>query len=70
MFVADVCIGKPFVAPGPRGYTSPPKGYHSVFGKGRFAQAGSTSNSGVQNNEFITYERESHRLRYLVEFDT
>lgn len=70
MFVADVCIGKPFVAPGPRGYTSPPKGYHSVFGKGRFAQAGSSQNSGVQNNEFITYERESHRLRYLVEFDT
>ena len=70
MFVADVCLGKPYVAPGPSGYTKPPSGFHSVFGKGRFAQSGSSNNSGVQNNEFITYERDSHRLRYLVEFDT
>jgi hypothetical protein len=61
MFVADVAIGKPFVAPGPRGYTSPPKGYHSVFGK--------AGHSHVQNNEFITYEPDSNRLRYLVEFN-
>lgn len=70
MFVTDVCIGKPFVAPGPRGYTGPPSGYNSVFGKGNFKQFGSSQSSGVANNEFITYERESHRLRYLVEFDT
>jgi hypothetical protein len=62
MFVADVVLGKPFVAPGPRGYTQPPKGHHSVFGK--------MSSSGVANNEFITYTTDSNRLRYLVEFDT
>lgn len=61
MFVADVAIGNPYVAPRAHGYTAPPKGFHSVFGKANV--------SGVQNNEYITYERDSHRLRYLVEFD-
>ena len=61
MFAADVVLGKPFVAPGPRGYTGPPSGHQSVLGKAGVSQ--------VQNNEFITYERESHRLRYLIEFD-
>lgn len=70
MFISDVCIGKPFVAPRSHGYTKPPAGHHSVFGKGNFPQAGVPINSGVANNEFVTFERESHRLRYLVEFDT
>ena len=60
MLIADVAIGKPFVAPGARGYDGPPKGYHSIMGKAGV--------SHVQNNEFITFERETHRLRYLVEF--
>ncbi|MCK4824458.1 hypothetical protein KA005_52390, partial [bacterium] len=61
MFIADVALGKPFVAPGPRGYTAPPSGYHSVFGK---------AGHSVANNEFITYSGDTNRLRYLVEFDT
>ncbi len=60
MFITDVAIGKPFVAPHAFPYTGPPKGHHSVMGKAGF--------SGVHNNEFITFERETHRLRYLVEF--
>lgn len=62
MFVADVSLGKPFVAPGPRGYTSAPSGHHSVFG-----QAGV---SRVANNELIVYQANQVNLRYLVEYDT
>ncbi len=60
MFAVDVCLGNPFVAPGAHGYTSPPKGYHCVFGKSGASQ--------VQNNEFIVFDRDQHRLRYLAEF--
>jgi poly [ADP-ribose] polymerase len=60
MFAADVCLGNPFVAPGAHGYTEPPKGHHSVFGK-----AGA---SGVVNNEFIVFDARQNRLRYLIEF--
>lgn len=60
MFVADVAIGNPFVAPGPRGYTDAPKGHHCIFGKAGHSQ--------VMNNEFITFNRDQHQLRYLVEF--
>jgi poly [ADP-ribose] polymerase len=62
MFAVDVVLGNPFVAPGAKGYTSPPDGHHSIFGK-----AGA---SGVQNNEFIVFKRDQHQLRYLVEFTT
>ena len=60
MFVADTALGNPFVAPGPRGYTEPPKGHHCIFGKAGHSQ--------VMNNEFITFDRAQHQLRYLVEF--
>ena len=60
MFVADVALGKPYVAPSSGGYTKPPKGYHCVLGKAGLS---------VQNNEFVTYDSSSNRLRYLVEFD-
>jgi hypothetical protein len=60
MFAVDVCLGNPFVAPSAHGYTEPPKGHHSIFGK-----AGA---SGVQNNEFIVFNRDQHKLRYLIEF--
>jgi hypothetical protein len=62
MFAADVVLGIPFVAPHAHGYTSPPDGHHSVFGK--------AGHSNVQNNEFIVFRREQHRLRYLIEFST
>jgi hypothetical protein len=62
MFILDTALGNPFVAPGPRGYTEAPKGHHCVFGK--------ADHSGVYNNEFITYDRNQHQIRYLVEFST
>jgi hypothetical protein len=60
MFACDVVCGNPHVAPGPRGYTEPPKGCHSIFGKGGVSQ--------VQNNEWIVFSTQQSRLRYLAEF--
>jgi len=60
MFAGDVALGRPHVAPGPKGYTSPPAGHHCVFGKGGHSQ--------VMNNEWIIFSREQFELRYLVEF--
>lgn len=69
MFAADVVVGQPHVAPGPHGYTSPPKGHHCVFGMGRNHTSGSgTKNSGVENNEWIIFKGSQNRLRYLAEF--
>lgn len=62
MFVAEVALGKMHLADGPRGYTAPPRGTHSVFGKGGYSQ--------VQNNEFIVFSTNQYKLRYLVEFST
>ncbi len=62
MFAADVVLGQPFVAPQAHGYTAPPGGHHSIFGK--------AGHSGVQNNEFIVFASRQHRLRYLAEFTT
>lgn len=62
MFAADVVLGNPYVAPGPKGFTAPPDGHHSVFGK--------AGESQVQNNEFIVYKPQQHQLRYLIEFTT
>jgi predicted DNA-binding WGR domain protein len=65
MFVADVALGLPYLAPSSGGYTSPPKQdgktAHCVFGK--------AGHSGVQNNEWIVFNTDQNRLRYLVEFD-
>lgn len=63
MFVADVIMGISHVAPGPKGYTKPPAGCHSVFGK-----AGVTSS--LANNEWIIYQNGRNILKYLCEFDT
>jgi hypothetical protein len=62
MFAADVVLGNPHVAKGPSGFTEPPKGHHSVFGK--------AGQSQVQNNEFIVYSASQNQLRYLIEFTT
>lgn len=62
MFACDTVMGIPHVAPGPRGYTSPPNGSHCVFGKG--------GHSNVQNNEWIVFERGRNNLRYLAEYST
>jgi len=60
MFIGDVCLGNPWIAPRSGGYKGPPSGYNSIFGK--------AGHSGVQNNEFITFDPASVYLRYLVEF--
>jgi hypothetical protein len=60
MFITEVALGNPFVAPGPKGYTSAPQGHHCVFGK--------AGQSSVQNNEWIVFKAEQHMLRYLIEF--
>ena len=51
-----------FVAPHAHGYTAPPSKHHSVFGK--------AGHSGVQNNEYIVFNGNQNRLRYLAEFTT
>ena len=62
MFISDVVLGTPHVAPAIHGYTKPPRGHHSVFGK--------AGHSGVDDNEFIVYKQDQCKLRYLVEFQT
>lgn len=62
MFIADVALGTPHVASGPKGYTAPPRGCHSIFGKAGVSQ--------VMNNEWIIFDRDQNRIRYLVEFTT
>ena len=68
MFAADVTVGQPFVAPGPKGYTAPPNGAHCVFGMGR--NHGKKQYSGVENNEWIVFQNAQSRLKYLCEFET
>lgn len=65
MFVADVPLGKPYLAPRAHGYTAPPAGHHSVFGKGGHSHGNSVS---LQNNEWIVFDILQNDLRYLVEF--
>src|SRR5262249_31534800 len=62
MFAADVVLGNPFVAPQAHGYTGPPKGHHSIFGKAGL--------SGGENNEFTVFKPHQNQLRYLIEFAT
>ena len=62
MFAADVVLGSSYVASEFQGFTKPPRGYHSVFGKAGV--------SGVEDNEFIVYKPDQVKLRYLVEFQT
>ena len=61
MFLTDTCLGNMHICSGARGFTSAPKGDHSVFAK--------AGRSGVQNNEFIVYNSDQVNLRYLIEFD-
>jgi hypothetical protein len=61
MFIKDVVCGNMHIPTGSRGYTSPPPGSHTIYAK--------MGKSGVQNNEFITFNPERINLRYLVEFE-
>lgn len=60
MFITDVVLGNLYVAPRSQHFSGPPKGTHCIFGK--------AGHSGVQNNEFIIFDKDQHYLRYLVEF--
>ncbi|KKK59888.1 hypothetical protein LCGC14_3029860, partial [marine sediment metagenome] len=62
MFVADVALGTSYVAGYGYSGIKPPHGFDSV--------AGLAGRSGVQNNEWVTYNSEQQRLRYLVEYFT
>jgi hypothetical protein len=60
MFVCDVTLGNPYVAPRSQAFAGPPNGHHSIYGK--------SGHSGVQNNEYIVFNTQAFNLRYLVEF--
>jgi hypothetical protein len=60
MFVADVVLGKMHLASRSFGYTSPPKGTHSV--------AALSGHSTVMNNEFVIFDTNQYCFRYLLEF--
>lgn len=62
MYLSDCVLGNPYVAPGPRGYTQAPDGFHCIFGK--------AGHSGVQNNEWVLPTTAQNHMRYLVEFVT
>lgn len=63
MFLLDVTLGNMFIAPHSHYYHSAPKGFHSVYGKAH--------NSGVMNDEMITYDYTQKdvqgRIKYLLE---
>lgn len=62
IFLCDIILGNPHVAPRSYPYVSYPNGTHSIFGKAGV--------SGVQNNEFIILKKEQYKFRYLIEFDS
>jgi poly [ADP-ribose] polymerase len=67
LFLADVAVGKPFVAnEAMPSIQAPPAGYDSVWGK-----AGHTGSWGskLQYDEHIVYNSAQQTLRYLVTFD-
>ena len=74
MFIADVVLGNMFVAPSGHGYSAPPRGYHSVFGKGGHTKTAGWGGGVLQNNEFVIYNPQSLgvpsqiAMRYLIEF--
>lgn len=67
MFLADVAVGKMYVAPRDMGAAcAAPRGHHSVWGK-----AGHTRSwaGALAYDEFIVYRQEQQTLRYLVTWD-
>jgi predicted DNA-binding WGR domain protein len=67
LFLAQVAIGKTYIAPGAMGdLREPPKGHDSVLGK-----AGHTGGWGGKliYDEYVIYTAAQQTLRYLVTFD-
>ena len=66
MFAFDVICGNPHVAKDAHGYTKPPTGHHCVYGKaGHTASWGSYG--GLQNNEWVIYQKGRIEMKYLAE---
>jgi hypothetical protein len=67
LFLADVAIGKPFVASDAMsGINAAPRGYDSVWGKAGYTRSWG---SKLQFDEHIVYSTAQQSLRYLVTFD-
>ena len=64
MFGCDVILGHPYLAPGADGFTSPPAGHHSVFGKANHTKSWGGK---LLNNEWIIYRKGRIIIRYLAE---
>ena len=62
IFLCDIVLGNPHVAPQAYPYVKYPTGTHSLFGK-------SGTTSSLQNNEFIILKKEQYKFRYIIEFD-
>lgn len=62
MFTCEVILGNIYVAGYGYGKNEPPPGYHSVMGK--------AGKSGLANNEYVVYDTDQCKIRYLLEFDT
>lgn len=60
LFISYVVLGIPAIEHRGVGYTKPPAGYHSVFGK---------AGQSLANNELIVYNEDAHLLDYLIEFE-
>jgi len=67
MFAADVVLGNPWVCPYAGGYTAPKPGPRGEKTHHIYAKMGQ---SGVMNNEFITFDANQCAMRYLCEYDT
>lgn len=66
LFLADVAVGLPWVAPdADQSLSTPPRGYHSVWGKA--GHTGSWSGR-LQYDEFIIYRTSQQTIRYIVTF--
>lgn len=66
MFLMDVALGMPHTAKESYGYTKPPRGCHSVFGKADATKCGGWGY--LKNNEWVIYDTNQHNIKYLIEF--
>jgi len=68
MFLCDIALGNPHVAPEAYPYITYPKGTHSIFGKHRKTKSGYSNSGLLLNNEFVLLKKSQYRFRYLLEF--
>lgn len=68
MFLADVAMGKAYVAKS-SGENFPVPGYDSCFAKGGVTGFDWDNGRKLLNNEMIVYQTSKARIRYMVEFE-